>query len=84
MALSGQAAARIDSGEIYEVLHEEAPAMAKLLVTLLAVSAPCALISQTLDLNAADAAMTQGSPRSLKTRFTYRASVPNIPAGTKS
>ena len=59
--------------------------MAKLLVTLLALSAPCALISQNLDLNAApSAANFQGSPRSIKTRFTYRASVPNVPAGTKS
>lgn len=59
--------------------------MAKLLVTLLAASAPCALISQTLDLYAAEsAALTQGSSRSIKTRFTYRASVPNVPAGTKA
>ena len=46
-------------------------------MTLLAASAPCALISQSLDLNTAPITGTlQGNSRFLKTRFTYLAAIP--------
>jgi len=52
-------------------------------VSLAVLSAPCALISQNFDANASNSTLSTAA-RSLKTRFTYRASVPTIPSGTKN
>ena len=58
--------------------------MAKLLVSLVVLSAPGALTSQTFDALAAGSIPPLPAARTLKTRFTYRASVPSIPSGTQS
>jgi transglutaminase-like putative cysteine protease len=58
--------------------------MAKLLVSLVALSAPCALISQTLEAYAASPNNLPPDARSIRTRFTYKASVTQVPNGTKT